>query len=149
WCRKEPQDFFHHPLALIRLEEELRVCRAIENQQLFGLRRPLILSENSRESRSGPAGIIPARYEQLSSFDFLGRQVPCDSSEDNKSIDLPRFSQHRGICSCTASHASPNHRHFLRARPPKIPDCCQHIELQRRSKRVLLTRASRLAIAAE
>src|SRR5215831_4801911 len=54
---KEPEDLAHDPLSLIGLKQELRVRRAVDDDQLLWLRGSLILRANPGEPRSVAARV--------------------------------------------------------------------------------------------
>jgi len=87
--RKESQDLAHHAVSLIRLKEVLRLGRAIEDDQLLGLRRFLILLANPREPRSIRFSVVAGLDEQCDRLEFLGGPVRRRAHED-QSIDLSR-----------------------------------------------------------
>lgn len=57
---KESDDLPHQPLPLVGREEILGVGRALENHQLLGTRRPLVLIANDRESKRATARRVAA-----------------------------------------------------------------------------------------
>ena len=58
------QDFAHHALSLVCLEEILSVRRTVKNDQHFWFRGFIVLLLNPGETRSIPAGIVTCHDEE-------------------------------------------------------------------------------------
>ena len=86
-CGKESKDLAHHAVCLICLEKELRVCRAINDDQLFWFGSFLVLRANLGEPWPIFVGIIAGHNEQRTAFELLGRTVWVGAQE-YQAIDL-------------------------------------------------------------
>jgi len=123
---KESQDLAHDALSLIRLEQELCVRGAVDDDQLFRIGRFLVLSANLGKSWTRVVGVVPRDDEQFAPLPFLGLAVGA-GAQQYQAIDLTRGGSH-SFGRRIASHACSDNRHVPCAFLTEVAHCGQHVE---------------------
>ncbi len=123
--------------------------RAIEDQDLLGRRHLLVGRPDVRKpKRPAAVGVLLRSDHEGAAGDFLGRAAGA-ASQDDESLDLPRFRQRARVRGGVSAHAAAHDRDGLRARRTEIPHGGEDVVVKRRTHRVPVSRAVRFAVAAE
>src|SRR5260370_17767925 len=108
---EESQNLAHDALSLIRLEQELCVRGAVDDDQLFRIGRLLVLRANLRKSWARVVGVVPRDDEQFPPLPFFGLAVGT-GCQQYQAIDFTWRGSH-GVERRIASHACSDDRHVL------------------------------------
>ena len=95
----------HDAFGLIRLEKELSMRRAVQNNQLFRLGRFFVVLANSGKTRSVPARVIARHNVQNGGLEFVGSAIRV-CAEQHQTVDLAWARLEGGITRGGASHAA-------------------------------------------
>lgn len=94
-------------IALIGLEEELSVCRSIEDDQLLRLGSFLVLCANPGEAQFGSAGVIAGDDEKAGRLEPISGKIGRVAKKD-EAIDSTARCGNGCVADGSASHAGPD-----------------------------------------
>src|ERR1051326_4199579 len=123
---EESQNLVHDALSLIRLEQELCVRGALDDDQLFWIGRLLVLRANLRKSWARVVGVAPCDDEQFAPLPFLGLAVGT-GCQQYQAIDFTWRGSH-SVERRIASHACSDDRHAPCAFLTQVSYCGQHVQ---------------------